>query len=305
MILKSLPTEQRNANTMDIDEVSTLEMIRKINNEDKQVAQAMEKHLASIAAAVDAMSEVFANGGRIVYCGAGTSGRLGVIDASECLPTYSVVPGRVIGLIAGGEKAMYQPVEGAEDSYEQCVVDLKAINFTKDDVLVGIAASGRTPYPIGGLRYANDLGAVTVSITCNEDPNSPMSQLAKYPIGIFAGPEVITGSTRMKAGTIQKMVLNMLSTGVMVKNGKVYGNMMVNVQISNEKLQDRAERIIAQVTEKDSDKIKTTLTDTENDVCLSIFMLLTDLPKDKAEEYLQNNNGHIKQALKAVEQDRA
>lgn len=300
MSMKNLPTERRNPDTMNIDEVSTLDMLRMINNEDKKVAGCVERRLPEIAAAVDAMSEAFAAGGRIIYCGAGTSGRMGFMDSAECPPTFGIPKDRVVALLAGGLNAVAEAKEGAEDSRELCVQDLEAIGFSNDDILVGIAASGRTPYVIGGLEYANSLGALTVSVTCNENEDCEINRLARCPIAIYAGPEAVTGSTRMKAGTVQKMVLNMLSTGIMIKTGKIYGNLMVNVQISNEKLLDRAKRIIAEITAADGDEIDQAMEDADNCVSLAIFMLLTGLKKAEAAEIMAKHNGHIKNALKAV-----
>lgn len=295
--LNALPTEQRNPDTAAIDEVSTLEMLRMINNEDKKVAFCIEKHLDQIAAACDAMTDVFAKGGRIVYCGAGTSGRMGFMDAAECVPTFGIPKGRVVALIAGGADAMRQAAEGAEDHKELGATDLKAIDFGPADILVGIAASGRTPYVIGAVEYAKSLGAKTVSLICNEDPEIELARVVDYPITIYAGPEAITGSTRMKAGTVQKMVLNMLSTGVMVKTGKVYGNYMVHVQATNEKLVARANGIVAQITGKDAETVKKTLADNDYDVSLAIVMLITGAGADKAKAALARHNGKIKKAL--------
>lgn len=295
--IKQLPTEQRNVDTIDIDEVSTFSMLQMINNEDKKVANSITPHLQAIADAVDALAEVFSNGGRIVYCGAGTSGRLGFIDAAECRPTYGVEEGRIIALIAGGEEAMRQAVEGAEDLPELCVEDLQKIGFSSKDALVGIAASGRTPYVVGGLEYANRLGSVTVSITCNEDVHCPVNKLAKYPIGIYAGPEAITGSTRMKSGTVQKLVLNMLSTGIMVKNGKVYSNLMVHVQTSNMKLVERAQEIVELITGADDKTIQNTLQLSNNDVSKAVLMIKLGCTVEQANDLLLKNNGHIKNAI--------
>lgn len=299
--LKSLPTEQRNPDTINIDELDTLDMLKLINNEDKKVAFCVEKHLDKIAKAVDAVSERFAAGGRIIYCGAGTSGRMGFMDSAECPPTFGIDNDRVVSLIAGGSDAMLTAKEGAEDSPELCVEDLKAINFSKADVLVGIAASGRTPYVEGGLKYAKLLGAVTVSVTCNESEDCVINQLADYPIGIYAGPEAITGSTRMKAGTVQKMTLNMFSTSVMIKTGKVYSNLMVNVKTSNEKLVDRAKRIVKEITGVDDERISDAMLKTGNDTKLAIIMLLTDSTAEEADKLLKESNGHVKNAIKSIQ----
>ncbi|SBW09096.1 putative PTS component; possibly regulatory [uncultured Eubacteriales bacterium] len=299
MNMKALPTEQRNTDTVQIDEVSTLEMLHMINNEDKKVPFCVEKHLGEIATAIDAIAEKFAAGGRIIYCGAGTSGRMGFMDSAECPPTYGTPKERVVSLLAGGLAAIGQAKEDAEDHPELGVEDMKGIGFTKDDVLVGIAASGRTPYVIGALKYAKELGAVTVSISCNEDKNSPINAMVDYPIGIYAGPEAITGSTRMKAGTVQKLVLNMLSTGVMVKTGKVYSNLMVNVRLNNEKLVQRAKGIVAEITGAANSEIERLFVQTGSDVPLTIFMLLTGLSEAEARALLAKEHGHIKNALAA------
>lgn len=297
--MRSLPTEQRNPDTVKIDEVSTKEMLQMINNEDKKVAYCVEKHLDAIAAAVDAAAECFANGGRIVYCGAGTSGRMGFMDSVECTPTYGIPAGRVISLIAGGTAAMGAAVENAEDKREMGEKDLRDIGFSKSDVFVGIAASGRTPYVIGALEYATGLGSTTISVTCNEDLSSPLNSGAQYPIGIYAGPEAITGSTRMKAGTVQKMVLNMLSTGIMVKTGKVYSNLMVNVQAVNEKLVDRAKGIVVEITGVPAEEAGRVLAETDYDVSLAIMMIITDCTAEKGRKLLAENGGLIKKALAA------
>ena len=302
MKITALPTEQRNADTVKLDEVSTLEMLEMVNREDQKVALCIAKHLDKIAAAVDAAAEQFAAGGRIVYCGAGTSGRLGFMDSSECPPTFGVGKERVISLMAGGFAAISQAVEDAEDRKELGVKDLQDIAFNKKDVLVGIAASGRTPYVIGAIEYAKSLGAVTVSITCNEDPESPINSLVDYPIGIYAGPEALTGSTRMKAGTVQKLVLNMFSTGIMVKTGKVYSNLMVNVQTKNEKLVVRAKAIIREITAAPEADIDTVFEESGRDVALSIFMILTDCDKEEARQLLAQSGGHIKKALLAYKE---
>ncbi|MBY6757658.1 N-acetylmuramic acid 6-phosphate etherase [Clostridium botulinum] len=296
--LDKLVTESRNENTKNIDRVETLEMLKMINDEDKKVAEAVEKELIHIAKAVDKIGEAFFNGGRLIYVGAGTSGRLGVLDASECPPTYGVSYDLVRGIIAGGQSAMFKAREGAEDSKKLCIKDLENINFGKNDILVGIAASGRTPYVIGGLEYANGIGATTISVTCN--PESEMSKIANISIAPVVGPEVITGSTRMKAGTAQKMVLNMLSTGAMVKTGKVYGNLMVDLKATNEKLVERAKRIVMQATGSKREQVEKILKETNFDVKLSIFMIESSLDKIKAKEILDKNKGYIVEAIKEI-----
>ena len=255
--LDQLPTEQQNPNTACIDRLSTLDMVRVINDEDKKVAFAVEKELVSIAAAVDAIYEALKAGGRLIYCGCGTSGRLGILDAVECPPTFSTDPEMVQGVIAGGEPALFRAAEGAEDNVGAGREDMEKINLSSRDVLVGIAASGRTPYVLGAMAYAKELGAVTVAVTCNK--HSQMNALADIPIGVEPGPEVITGSTRLKSGTAQKMVLNMLSTGAMIRLGKVYGNLMVDVKPTNEKLVRRAIRIVATAAHTDEDEARAAL----------------------------------------------
>lgn len=296
--LEKLTTESRNQNTLDIDKVSTLEMVKKINDEDKKVAIAVEAELPKIAEAIDGIVNRMHKGGRLIYIGAGTSGRLGILDASECPPTYGVSEELVQGLIAGGKEAIFRAKEGAEDSKELAVEDLKNKSLNENDIVVGLAASGRTPYVIGGLEYGNEIGALTVSITCNA--NSEVAKAAKISIAPVVGPEVVTGSTRLKSGTAQKLVLNMLSTGTMIKLGKVYGNLMVDVRATNEKLVERAKRIVCEatgITREESEKI---LEETNFDVKLSIFMILSKLNKDEAKKVLDENKGYIAEALKSI-----
>ena len=237
----ALTTEQINPATAHIDECTTLEMVRLINDEDKKIAAAVENVLPEIALAVDAIAESFSRGGRLFYIGAGTSGRLGVLDASECPPTFGVNPEMVQGLIAGGESALIRAVEGAEDNRQLAAENLREKNFSSTDVLVGITASGRTPYVLGGVEFAKQLGAVTIGVSCVE--NSALAQAVDIAITPVTGAEALTGSTRMKAGTATKMVLNMLTTAAMIKIGKVRGNLMVCVQATNDKLRDRLKRI--------------------------------------------------------------
>lgn len=244
--LNGLVTENRNINTMDIDKISTVEMLEKINNEDKNVPLAVKKEIPQIAELIEKAVERMRKGGRIIYIGAGTSGRLGVLDASECPPTYGVEPELVQGVIAGGEEAMFKAKEGAEDSEELAVLDLKERNLNKKDIVIGIAASGRTPYVIGALKFAKENGALTASISCNK--NSPIAKEADIEIAPVVGAEVVTGSTRMKSGTAQKLVLNMISTGVMIKLGKVYENLMVDVKATNAKLVERSKKIVMEAT---------------------------------------------------------
>lgn len=293
--LAQLITEQRNPNTMDIDRLSALEIVQKMNDEDQKVAIAVRENLPQIAAAVEQIVTAFKNGGRLVYIGAGTSGRLGVLDASECPPTFGVPSEMVVGLIAGGERALRHPIEGAEDNKQAGVADLQAINFDNKDVLVGIAASGRTPYVIGALEYANELGATTVSIASN--PNSAMSQVAKIAIETVVGAEVLTGSSRLKSGTAQKLVLNMLTTASMILIGKCYQNLMVDVQASNEKLKARAIRIVMQATECERETAEKVLVETAGNAKLAIMMILANVDKITAETLLAKHQGRLEAAL--------
>lgn len=290
-----LPTEQRNPNTENIDRLSTIDMVRRINDEDKKVAFAVERELDSIALAVDAIAEALAGGGRLIYCGCGTSGRLGVLDAAECPPTYSTDPEMVKGVMAGGEKAMFRAAEGAEDNAEAGRKDMEELGLSGKDVLVGIAASGRTPYVLGAMKYASELGAKTVAVTCNK--SSQMNQVADISIGVEPGPEVITGSTRMKCGTAEKMVLNMLSTGAMIKLGKVYGNLMVDVMPTNEKLVRRAVSIVATAANVDEELAKSTLEECGFSVKTAIVMLICGLNADEAKAELDKNGGVIARVI--------
>lgn len=293
--LDKLVTESRNENTRNIDSVSTLDMLRLINNEDKTVAFAVEKELGRIAEAVDLIHERMAGGGRLIYIGAGTSGRLAIVDASECPPTFGTEPGLVRGIIAGGRNAVFESIEGAEDSKDGGVQDVKAVRLCEKDVLAGLAASGRTPYVIGALEYARGINAATIAITCN--PDSEMTRTAQLYIAPVVGPEAITGSTRLKAGTAQKLVLNMLTTGAMVKLGKVYENLMVDVKASNIKLTERARRIVVQCTDVPEAEAEKALLETGYDVKLSIFMIKSGLPKEAARRELDENHGYIRKAL--------
>lgn len=296
--LSKLTTESRNQNTLNIDNVSTLEMVKMINEEDKKVANAIEIELPKIAEAIDGIVERMQKGGRLIYIGAGTSGRLGILDASECPPTYGVSEELVQGLIAGGQEAIFRAKEGAEDSKELAVLDLKDKHLNENDTVVGIAASGRTPYVIGGLEYANEIGALTISVTCNAD--SQVAKEAKIAISPVVGAEVVTGSTRLKSGTAQKLVLNMLSTGSMIKMGKVYGNLMVDVKATNEKLVERSKKIVCEATGVSFKEAETILNETGFDVKLSIFMILSNLEKEEAKVILEMNNGYIAKALKNI-----
>lgn len=294
--LSTLITEQRNLNSMHVDSLSALEIVQLMNQEDKQVPLAIEKCLPQIAQAVECVVAAFQQGGRLVYIGAGTSGRLGVLDASECPPTFGVSPEMVKGIIAGGERALRHPIEGAEDSKEQAVIDLQTIQFSSKDVLVGIAASGRTPYVIGALEYAKSLGSVTVSIASN--PNSAMANIVDIAIDTVVGPEVLTGSSRLKSGTAQKLVLNMLTTASMILMGKCYQNLMVDVQASNEKLKARAIRIVMQATDCDKALAEETLKQADQNAKLAIMMILSGLDRAQAETLLDKHQGKLQLALK-------
>lgn len=295
MAIKDLTTEQRNLHTMHIDTMSTIDMVKTINEEDHKVADAVATQNSQIAQAIDVAASKYRAGGRLIYIGAGTSGRLGVLDAAELVPTYGIKPERAIGLIAGGKGAMYVAVEGAEDSPELAAQDLHDLNLNKDDVVLGLAASGRTPYVVGGLDYARKVGAATIAIACVKD--SVIGQHAQIAIEAVVGPEVITGSTRMKAGTAQKMILNMISTGVMIRQGKVYQNVMIDVLPTNKKLVDRAIRIIMAVTDVPAEKAEKLLHDADKDVALAIVMAKTRLNKEKAAKLLAKNNENVSQVL--------
>lgn len=296
--LDKLTTESRNLNTSNIDKVSTLEMVKIINDEDKKVAEAVEKEIPKIAQAIDYIVERIKKGGRLIYIGAGTSGRLGILDASECPPTYGVSEELIQGIIAGGHEAIFRAKEGAEDSKELAIEDLKLKKLSPNDIVVGIAASGRTPYVVGGLEYGNEIGALTISITCNSDSEvSKTSQISIVPI---VGAEVITGSTRLKSGTAQKLVLNMLSTGSMIKLGKVYGNLMVDVKATNKKLIERAKKIVCEATGIEKNLAEDILSKTDYDVKLSIFMILSGLSLNDAREKLLENDGYIAKALESI-----
>lgn len=295
MNIMKLNTEQRNPKTMNIDLMSTEEIITVINQEDTLVPNAIAKEIPVIAEVVDKVVDSFKKGGRLIYIGAGTSGRLGILDASECPPTYGTDPEMVIGILAGGNKAVTEAVEGAEDDLEQGKKDLINIHLTAKDTVVGIAASGRTPYTIGALHYANEIGATSVSIACSKD--SEMEAIATYSIAPIVGPEVVTGSTRMKAGTAQKLVLNMLTTASMVKMGKVYGNLMVDVQMTNEKLHKRAENIIKMATGASDEETKQALKDQNYHTKAAILQIMTGLKGQAASDLLTKHAGYIRNAI--------
>ncbi|MCL6326637.1 N-acetylmuramic acid 6-phosphate etherase [Pectobacterium polaris] len=293
--LGKLVSETRNPATMALDQLSTLEMMHAFNQEDRKVPEAIAQVLPAIAEAVDLATASLQEGGRLIYLGAGTSGRLGVLDASECPPTFGVPHGLVIGLIAGGPGALLKAVEGAEDDPALGEADLKALNLTAADMVVGLAASGRTPYVIGALRYARDVGCRTAAISCN--PHSPIAQEAQVAISPVVGPEALTGSTRLKSGTAQKLVLNMISTGAMVKLGKVYQNLMVDVKATNVKLLDRACRIVVEATGAEREKAQQALVQADNEVKPAILMLLANIDVAAARERLKQHNGYLREAL--------
>lgn len=288
--LATLPTELRNPATERIDQLPTLDMLRVINDEDAKVAAVVATVLPQTAQAIDAIAQRFEQGGRLFYIGAGTSGRLGVLDASECPPTFSVPPTLFQGIIAGGDSALRKSSESSEDLPEQGAADLAEHGFNSQDTLVGIAASGRTPYVLGALDYAKKLGALTIALSCV--PNSEMADIADISIAAVTGPEVLTGSTRMKAGTATKLVLNMISTGVMIRTGSVYGNLMVNVQPTNAKLVDRAQRIIVAATGVDPATAARLLTQAGS-VKTAIAMQKLSLSREAAESRLKAARGSL------------
>ncbi|KSU64353.1 N-acetylmuramic acid 6-phosphate etherase [[Bacillus] enclensis] len=297
MNLTKLNTEQQNPKTLNIDLMGTEEIVTVINQEDLLVPNAIAKEIPSISEVVDKIVQAFKNGGRLIYTGAGTSGRLGILDASECPPTYGTDPGMVIGIIAGGKEATTEAIEGAEDDGDQGKQDLIDIGLTGNDVVVGIAASGRTPYTIGALEYANEIGAVSVSVVCSKD--SEMEKISAYTIAPIVGPEVVTGSTRMKAGTAQKLVLNMLTTASMIKIGKVYGNLMVDVQMTNEKLRKRAENIVKTATGASDEEARAALAEQNNHTKAAILQIMTGLKGKGVLELLEKHDGHLRDAVAA------
>lgn len=296
MDLNKMMTETRNPDTMDLDEMSALEIVTAMNREDRKVPEGIEPALPQIAATVEAVESAFRKGGRLFYLGAGTSGRLGVLDASECPPTFGVEPGMVVGLIAGGDKALRFPIEGAEDSRELGKQDLVDHDLRPVDVVVGIAASGRTPYVLGALDYARSLGCKTAAIACNR--NSAVGQAANIAIEVQVGPEVLTGSTRLKSGTAQKMILNMITTAAMVRIGKAYQNLMVDVVQSNEKLQVRAENIVIAATGVERSEARRTIDAAGGKVKLAITMILTGQDAKDAQTLLDKAGGRVRDALR-------
>ncbi|AHE65217.1 TPA: N-acetylmuramic acid 6-phosphate etherase [Pasteurella multocida] len=296
--IHALVTESRNPFSTHIDQLSTLDMLAVINQEDQKVPFAIEKVLPEIAQAVDAIAETFMKNGRLIYLGAGTSGRLGILDASECPPTFGTPHEQVVGLIAGGQQAILKAVENAEDDRSAGEQDLRNLALNEKDVVVGIAASGRTPYVLAGIEYANHVGCVTVGISCN--PDSALAALANIAITPIVGPEVITGSSRMKAGTAQKLILNMLTTGAMIKTGKVFGNLMVDVVATNEKLVERQKNIVMEVTQCDRQQAEQALLQSNGQCKVAIVMLLLNMSAEEAKNCLAQANGFIHQALTLV-----
>lgn len=296
--ISKISTEKRNENTKNIDIASTKQILQMINDEDKTVAFAVEKAIDQITVVVDIVSDVFRQGGRLIYIGAGTSGRLGVLDASECPPTFGVPNKMVTGIIAGGDKALRTPIEGVEDSKEQARKDLQKTKLTEHDIVIGIAASGRTPYVIGGIEYAKSIGAKTACITTSE--NSEIAKVADHPIEAITGAEPLTGSTRMKSGTAQKLILNMITTASMVKLGKVYENLMIDVAMSNNKLISRATNIVMEVTGCSQEVAEAYLT-RYNSVKYAIFGIMSHIEdKNKIKEMLNEHHGNIRESLKQL-----
>ncbi|MFK4566705.1 N-acetylmuramic acid 6-phosphate etherase [Enterococcus sp. UD-01] len=297
-MLDALATERRNQTTTDLDRFSVREIVEAMNQEDQQVAYAVKAELSSIVALIEAVVACLDRGGNLFYIGAGTSGRLGVLDAAECIPTFNTKPEKVQGLIAGGMKAMTIAVEGAEDSLDLAKTDLKAHHLKKEDFVLGIAASGRTPYVIGGLEYAKEIGATTGALSCNK--GAAISRYADFAIEVATGAEVLTGSTRLKAGTAQKLVLNMISTASMIRQGKAYQNLMVDVQPTNEKLVERAKRIIMEATDCTEEEAAFYLKDSEQNPKLAIVRILSGESKEVAEQLLQKNKGFVGKALEST-----
>lgn len=295
MNLGALVSETRNPQTMDLDALTTIELVNRFNQQDTLVAEAVKATLPEVAKAVDAAAVSLKAGGRIIYMGAGTSGRLGVLDASECPPTFGVPHGLVVGLIAGGPGALLKAVEGAEDSAQLGEDDLVALNLTAQDLVVGLAASGRTPYVIGGLKFARRMGCTTVALSCN--PDSPIAHEADIAISPVVGPEALTGSTRLKSGTAQKLVLNMISTGAMVKFGKVYQNLMVDMKATNVKLVDRACRMLMEATGASREQADVVLKQTDYEVKPAILMVLSGMDAASARAKLDLHHGFLRAAL--------
>lgn len=295
MDLNKMMTETRNPDTMTLDQMSALELVTAMNREDHKVPEAIASALPQIASTVEVVEQAFRKGGRLFYLGAGTSGRLGVLDASECPPTFGVDPGMVVGLIAGGDRALRFPIEGAEDDRSLGKQDLVDHNLVPSDVVIGIAASGRTPYVLGALDYAHSIGCKTAAIACNL--HSAIGQAADIAIEVSVGPEVLTGSTRLKAGSAQKMILNMITTGAMVRTGKAYQNLMVDVVQSNEKLRTRAENIVMAATAVSREQARRTIDEANGKVKLAITMILTGKDAASAQALLDQSGGSVHNAL--------
>jgi N-acetylmuramic acid 6-phosphate etherase len=300
--LDALTTEAFRPDLAEIDQLPTVRIATLMNGEDAAVPAAVAAQLPSIAAAIDATAERMARGGRLIYAGAGTAGRLGVLDASECPPTFNTGPSEVIGLIAGGPPAMAGPVEGAEDRKELAAADLDALSPAPDDTVVGVSASGRTPYAVGAVEHARTLGALTVGLSCNT--GSALGAAAEHRIEVVVGPELVTGSTRLKAGTAQKLVLNMLSTITMIRLGKTYGNLMVDVRASNEKLRARSRRIVALATGASDDETEAALAATDGEVKHAILTILGSVDGPTAARLLADSRGHLRAALRSAESTR-
>jgi N-acetylmuramic acid 6-phosphate etherase len=296
--LDSLTTEAFRDELAEIDQLPTLEIARIMNGEDATVPSAVSAQLPQIAAAIDAIAERMARGGRLIYAGAGTAGRLGVLDASECPPTFNTDPEQVTGLIAGGPEAVAGSVEGAEDSAELAAADLDRMRLTADDTVVGVSASGRTPYAVGAVRHGRGAGALTIGLSCNE--GSALAEAAEHGIEVVVGPELLTGSTRLKSGTAQKLVLNMLSTITMIRLGKTYGNLMVDVRASNEKLRARSRRIVSLATGADGEAVEQALREADGEVKNAILVLLGEVDGPTAERLLLQQHGHLRAALRAA-----
>ncbi|MFF8536717.1 N-acetylmuramic acid 6-phosphate etherase [Streptomyces sp. SAS_267] len=295
--LETLTTEAFRPELSDIDRLSTLEIARIMNGEDTTVPAAVAAQLPLIAAAIDDIAERMARGGRLVYAGAGTAGRLGVLDASECPPTFNTDPSRVVGVIAGGPTAMVTSIEGAEDSRDLAAADLDALALTADDTVVGVSASGRTPYAVGAVEHARKQGALTIGLSCNA--HSALASAADHGIEVVVGPELLTGSTRLKSGTAQKLVLNMLSTITMIRLGKTYGNLMVDVRASNEKLRARSRRIVALATGASDEEIERALAATDGEVKNAILTIVGGVDGPTAARLLEESEGHLRAALAA------
>ncbi|WP_390621034.1 N-acetylmuramic acid 6-phosphate etherase [Gimesia alba] len=298
-MLDRLTTEQRNSASDQIDSMSSLEIVQLMNAEDAKIAAAVAAEAETIAAAIDLITDAFLKGGRLIYMGAGTSGRLGVLDASECPPTFNSPPELVVGLIAGGKQALTNAIEGAEDRPEFAVADLEELDFNKNDVLVGIATSGRTPYVIAGLKYAREQGAQTIALTCNQE--NQLAEVAHLTICPVVGPEVVTGSTRLKAGTATKMVLNMLTTGAMVHIGKTYGNLMVDLRATNQKLIDRSIRILIAFTNLSREAAESVLEACHGELKTAIVHVKRNVSPETAQELLKQAHGHLRQVLEGTE----